>query len=663
MEPQPQMMMLAPSGAENSASGGPFMILPTQPLVFATDGSSMQPMPQYYPVYTTGAPMGQRQWMMPFGTVMPTVPQVAYSPSMQSSVPSFGFQPSAASPPTMPSPPPRRSTPQPPPPPPAYSTTYKRPAPLPAPAPAPTKLPQKPQRRSGRPRKNPVATDVAPFSRMAQTPYTAALAAGLTPDVIDLEDDLDLDEPAPVVPEKADPPLKWSLEEDFTIVESHSKLGDDWEAVWKSLPNPSKYTPVQVKQRWIELSNEQPSTRPKRNPVSAYGDDMIPIDEAIGELETKKPRKRPPSHNTDLSFVAKRHKPQSAQAHASPSHTFIDHSGDIQSRYDAPLNWTPAEDAQLASWVELNGADSWEAAAAAILGKTAIECRERWSENSRLDLNKGRYTEQEDEAILKWQYEMGPVWEEIARRMGTNRSASDVHKRHSYLMRETNYQGQFGNYARKVNSRVLKTLRVDLHDPEPEPVPTRQSQRRIQQSHDDSESRQHSAVAEDDDMEVSLPFDSPDLLASLSPDPVVKRGRGRPRKVPQKVDPNDEIDMLVEQHLHNAGVSKSAESEYEGRSSKLEVPSVDSVDDIDDIAEVKAKYVQLTGMFKSLAEQHAKAQQRNERVEQHLLQQVSDLKTTISNLKAIKFIDMGEATVKLVPHEDASALEQPGVAL
>jgi hypothetical protein len=195
------------------------------------------------------------------------------------------------------------------------------------------------------------------------------------------------------------------------------------------------------------------------------------------------------------------------------------------------------------------------------------------------------------EAILKFQYEMGPAWDDIARRMGTKRTGSDVLKRHKNLMRETSFRGSAGTYARKIHARVLRTVQVDQLDPEPEPEPIHHSQRRNQQSYDEYEasnarqesvdSRQHSAMAgDDDDMEVSLPFDAPELLSTLPSEQPAKRGRGRPRKQPPKVDPNDDIDQIIEQHLNNAGVSKSAESDNEGRSQKFEVPTVDSVDDM-----------------------------------------------------------------------------------
>jgi hypothetical protein len=381
-------MMLSNNGAENPGSAPPMMMLSGQPLVFTTDGynmssmqsmQSMQPMPQYFPVYTTGAPMDQRQWMMPYGSVMSSVPQMAYSTSMPTGSPSFGFQTSTQSTLPMLSPPAPRQNPQAPAP---LASVYRRPTP------PPTKLPQRTQRRGGRPRKNP-APEVAPFSRLVHTPYTA----GINQQAVDLDDDLDLDVPAPAS-EKPEVHPKWSLEEEFTIVESHSKFGDNWEAVWASLPNPTKYTPAQVELRWLELSNEQPSTRPKRNPVSAYGDDMISIDEAIGEMEAKKPRKRPPAHNADLSYSAKRQKPNTQSLTASSS-VFVDHTTELHSK-NRDAKWTIAEDGKLVSWVQQHGSNSWELAAATLPGKTANECRERWEEQYNPDVNKGRFTEQED---------------------------------------------------------------------------------------------------------------------------------------------------------------------------------------------------------------------------------------------------------------------------
>jgi hypothetical protein len=84
---------------------------------------------------------------------------------------------------------------------------------------------------------------------------------------------------------------------------------------------------------------------------------------------------------------------------------------------------------------------------------------------------------------------------------------------------------------------------------------------------------------------------------------------------------------------------------------------------LSDINEVKAKYAQLTGMFKNLVEEHTKALHRRELSERYLLQQISEQKNTINSLKAIKFVDVGQATIKLVTHDDPAAVEHPGVAL
>ena len=68
------------------------------------------------------------------------------------------------------------------------------------------------------------------------------------------------------------------------------------------------------------------------------------------------------------------------------------------------------EDKKLAEVVEKLGAKRWKVIASFIDGKTARQCRDRYTNYLRPDLVFDRWTPEEDLLLIQKYYEIGPKW-------------------------------------------------------------------------------------------------------------------------------------------------------------------------------------------------------------------------------------------------------------
>ena len=76
--------------------------------------------------------------------------------------------------------------------------------------------------------------------------------------------------------------------------------------------------------------------------------------------------------------------------------------------------WTKDADARLKAMV-MEGDKDWNEIHMAMDGYTESQCRQRWFENLAPGVQKGRWTVEEDKAILKYQKQFGNRWTDIAR--------------------------------------------------------------------------------------------------------------------------------------------------------------------------------------------------------------------------------------------------------
>lgn len=79
--------------------------------------------------------------------------------------------------------------------------------------------------------------------------------------------------------------------------------------------------------------------------------------------------------------------------------------------------WTPEEDKTVIELVKVHGTKKWSQIARELNGRLGKQCRERWYNHLDPSINKGEWTPDEDERLLKAHHEIGNRWAEIAKRL------------------------------------------------------------------------------------------------------------------------------------------------------------------------------------------------------------------------------------------------------
>jgi hypothetical protein len=87
------------------------------------------------------------------------------------------------------------------------------------------------------------------------------------------------------------------------------------------------------------------------------------------------------------------------------------------------LKFTQEEDDLLSFLVHVQGSHDWKTIAAQMRGRTVRQCRERWKYYLDPSLNKGNWTDAEDQLLFAKHQEIGPRWAQIAAFFG---SRSDI---------------------------------------------------------------------------------------------------------------------------------------------------------------------------------------------------------------------------------------------
>lgn len=97
-------------------------------------------------------------------------------------------------------------------------------------------------------------------------------------------------------------------------------------------------------------------------------------------------------------------------------------------------HWTPEEDEKLLRLIQDKEMHSWAMVAENIEGRTAKQCRERWSLNLDPSINRSPWTLQEDALLLKLYAEIGGKWAEIKQQFD-GRTENAVKTRYKSIMR------------------------------------------------------------------------------------------------------------------------------------------------------------------------------------------------------------------------------------
>ncbi len=79
--------------------------------------------------------------------------------------------------------------------------------------------------------------------------------------------------------------------------------------------------------------------------------------------------------------------------------------------------WTPKEDAKVVELVKKYGKKKWSFIASELKGRLGKQCRERWYNHLNPDINKSKWTQEEDEIIIEAHSRLGNKWAEIAKKL------------------------------------------------------------------------------------------------------------------------------------------------------------------------------------------------------------------------------------------------------
>lgn len=101
------------------------------------------------------------------------------------------------------------------------------------------------------------------------------------------------------------------------------------------------------------------------------------------------------------------------------------------------MKWSPEEDKKLLESIRIHGTSNWPLIASALTGRTGKQCRERWLNQLKPDLNRDDWTTQEDRILMQQQRIFGNSWSKIAPSL-PGRSTNAIKNRWSWLNRQKN---------------------------------------------------------------------------------------------------------------------------------------------------------------------------------------------------------------------------------
>ena len=102
--------------------------------------------------------------------------------------------------------------------------------------------------------------------------------------------------------------------------------------------------------------------------------------------------------------------------------------------------WPEEDDKLLSKLVEEKGVDDWTNISMEIYFHfsrfiSPSKCRERWKNHLCSDLQKGKWSEEEDELLMKLTEANGSKWSKIAKLMGSQKTEEMVKNRYKFILK------------------------------------------------------------------------------------------------------------------------------------------------------------------------------------------------------------------------------------
>ena len=114
--------------------------------------------------------------------------------------------------------------------------------------------------------------------------------------------------------------------------------------------------------------------------------------------------------------------------------------------------WTEEEDYLLIQCVQKFGVKNWKVISENIPGRTGKQCRQRWLYNLSPDIQKRKWTAEEDEILMSTQKEVGNKWTLIRKKL-PGRSENDVKNRYHSIMNRLNTRNKKEERMTRNNSQ------------------------------------------------------------------------------------------------------------------------------------------------------------------------------------------------------------------
>jgi hypothetical protein len=211
----------------------------------------------------------------------------------------------------------------------------------------------------------------------------------------------------------------WTVEEDAKLAVAVTECGNEWVQVAVLVPG---RTNGQCRQRWSTIDQMTPHFQ---NTGRWTGEEDAKLTEAVTEFGNEWVR----------------------VAALVPGRTNNQCNCRWVKFLDPNINkgkWTLEEDAKLTGAVKKHGGNHWAAVAAMVPGRTDKQCRYRWAKNVDPDVNRGKWTVEEDAKLTKAVTEFGNDWVRVAAMVPGRTNGMCFQRWSKYLSPEHSYNARPG---------------------------------------------------------------------------------------------------------------------------------------------------------------------------------------------------------------------------